>query len=179
MKNQNQWLKLILVSVVAFIMSIGFAFSAMAESGATLKVGFVDINKIMRDSVAAKNARAIYQKDFESKRATIKEKSDKVANMEKDLKGTKQDAPAWKDKRDKLAQEVKELKRLDSDLGEQLKKKDVELTQKIVTDLQQIIKKFSASEKYSIIWDKRTALVADDGLDVTDKIIKIYDAQKK
>jgi len=60
-----------------------------------------------------------------------------------------------------------------------LKKKDAELTQKILADIQQILQKFAASEKYSILLEKRAALVTDEGLDVTDKIIKIYDAQKK
>jgi outer membrane protein len=179
MKENNKWLRLSLMFVVALMVSVGWTIVAMAETGTPLKIGFVDMSKIMRDSVAAKNARAIYQKDFDSKKAIIKEKSDKVANMEKDLKNTKQDSPAWKDKREKLVQEIKELKRLGSDLDEQLKKKNDDLTQKIITDIQLILKKFAVSEKYSVIWDKRGALVTDEGLDVTDKIIKIYDAQKK
>ena len=179
MKQKRRWLESSLVLVVAVVGTMGFTTVAMAETGAPLKIGFVDINKIMSESAAAKNARAIFQKDLEAKKAIIKEKSDKVANMEKDLKNIKQDSPAWKDKREKLVQEFEELKRQGTDFDEQLKKKDAELTQKILADVQQILQKFAASEKYSIILEKRTALVTDEGLDVTDKIIKIYDAQKK
>jgi outer membrane protein len=150
----------------------------MAENP-SLKIGFVDIAKILTESKAGKNARTIYQKDFESKKAIVKEKGDKIANLEKDLKNTKQNSPAWKDKREKLAQEVKELKRLESDSNEQLKKKDAELTQKILVDIQQILKQFSKSENYSMIFEKKTALVVGESFDVTDKIIKLYDAQKK
>jgi len=84
-----------------------------------------------------------------------------------------------KEKREKLSQEFKEFKRLESDLNEQLKKKDAELTQKILVDLQQILKQFSKNEKYSMIFERKAALIIDDGIDVTDQIIKIYDAQKK
>ena len=178
MKGKNRWLALSVALIFTLLVSMSVANVVMAEN-TSLKIGFVDINKIMKESKAAKNARAIYQKDFESKKTIIKEKSDKVANLEKDLKNTKQDSPAWKEKREKLAEEFKELKRLESDSNEQLKKKDAELTQKILADLQQLLKQFSKSENYSIIFEKKAALVSIEGLDITDKIIKIYDAQKK
>lgn len=177
MKVKNRKVLLLLAFVFALLFSMSAAGVVMAENAP--KIGFVDLNKIMRDSKAAKNARAIYQKDFESKKAALKEKGDKVANLEKDLKNTKQNSPGFKEKREKLAQEFKEFKRLESDFNEQLKKKDAELTQKILVDVQQILKQFSKNEKYSIIFERKAALVVEDGFDVTDKIIKIYDAQKK
>ncbi|MFA5321856.1 MAG: OmpH family outer membrane protein [Smithella sp.] len=175
MKRKNRWLGLSLAFV--FMLSMSAAGVVMAESAP--KIGFVDINKIMRDSKAAKSARAVFQKDLESKKSTLKEKGDKIASLEKGLKNTKKDSPAWKEKREKLAQEFKDFKRLESDSNEQLKKKDAELTQKILVDVQQILKQFSKSEKYSIIFERKAALVVEDGFDVTDKIIKIYDTQKK
>jgi outer membrane protein len=177
MTIRNKWFALSLAFLFTVLFNVGAAH-VVAAADTTLKIGFVDINKIMKDSKAAKNARAAYQKDFESKKAIFKEKNDKVVNLENDLKNIKQDSPAWKDKREKLAQEVKELKRLKSDMDEQLKKKEVELTQKILTDIRQILQQFAKSENYSILFEKKAALVAVDGLDVTDKIIKIYDAKK-
>ena len=112
-----------LAFVFALLFVISSAGAALADA-VSAKIGFGDIAKIMRDSRAAQNARAVYQKDFESKKATLKAKGDRVSSLEKDLKNTKQDSPALKEKREKLAQEFKEFKRLESDLNEQLKKKD-------------------------------------------------------
>jgi Skp family chaperone for outer membrane proteins len=64
MKRGNNWFVLSLALVFALSVSMSFANVVMAEN-TSLKIGFVDINKIMRDSKAAKNARAIFQKDFE------------------------------------------------------------------------------------------------------------------
>jgi len=61
----------------------------------------------------------------------------------------------------------------------QLQKKNVDLMQKIFTDVQQVIKKVAADEKYTIVLDKRAALLVDDSIDLTDKVMKMYDAQKK
>lgn len=178
MKIKNKCLGLSLLFVVAFIFSIGFTTMGMAESGLSVKIGFVDMNRIMQESKAAKNAQSIFQKEIESKGAVIKEKNDKIANMDKELKKAKQDSPAWKEKRDKITKEINDFNRLRVEYDGQLRKKNDELTQKILADVQQIIKKIASSEKYTIILDKKTALLAEDGLDLTDKVIKIYDAQK-
>ena len=174
MKKNKKYLWLSLVFVTACIFSIGFTTIGMAESGSPIKIGFVDMNRVMTESKAAKNAQSIFKKEIESKGAIIKEKNDKIVNMDKELKKAKQDSPAWKEKRDKLTKEIDDFNKLRSEL----QKKNNELTQKILTDVQQIIKKIASSEKYTIILDKRTALLAEDGLDLTDKVIKIYDAQK-
>jgi outer membrane protein len=178
MQKKNRWLVWSWAVALAAFLGVSMAGTAMAAD-TNLKIGFVDIARIMRDSNAAKNARAIYQKDLESKKAILKEKNDKVAALEKDLKNTKQDSPAWKDKRDKLEQGVKELKRLQSDLNEELKKEDMEMTRKILTDVKNILKQVAKNENYSIIFEKKAALLTAEGLDITDKIIKLYDAQKK
>jgi outer membrane protein len=176
--QKKNWLVGLWAAALAAFLGISLAGTVTAAD-TNLKIGFVDIAKIMRDSKAAKNAREVYQKDLESKKAILKEKSDKVAALEKDLKNTKQDSPAWKNKRDKLEQSVKELKRLQNDLNEELKKEDMEMTQKILTDVQNILKQVAKNENYSIIFEKKAALLTAEGLDITDKIIKLYDAQKK
>lgn len=178
MKAKNKYLELSLVLVVAFIVSIGFASIGMAESVSPVKIGFVDTNKIMRDSKAAKKAREIFQKDLDAKKGIIKAKSDKVVNLDKELKNIKKDSPGWKEKNEKFVKEVNELRSLENNLNEELKKKDFELTKKIYEDVEKIMKKIAGSEKYSIIFDRKAALLIEDGSDLTDKVIKIYDAQK-
>ena len=178
MKINKKYLWLSLVFLTAFIFTIGYATMGMAESGSQ-KVGFVDMGKIMKESKAAKSALASLQKEIEAKRAIIKEKNDKIAGMDKEVKSLKQDSSAWKEKRDKLAKEVEDFNKTRVDYDGQLMKKNNELTQKIITEVQQVIKKVAASEKLTIILDKRSALLADDSLDITDKVIKMYDAQKK
>jgi outer membrane protein len=178
-KMKNRSFGLSFIFVLTLFVNMSLANLVMAESGTYLKIGFVDIDKIMRDSKAAKNAWEIYQKDFESKKAIIKEKSDQVANLDKDLNKTKQSSHKWKEKREKLDKEINELKSMGNDLDEELRKKDFELSRKILADVQQIINKIAGSEKYSIILDRKAGLVIENGSDLTDKVIKIYDAQEK
>ena len=132
-----------------------------------------------KESKAAKNARAIFNKDLDAKKAALKEKSEKVANLDKELKKLDQKSADWKDQRDKLAQEFKEMKNMEKETNAELNNKDIELTKKILADVQQILNDIVKSENYSFILDKKAVMAGKEGFDITDKVIKIYDAQKK
>ena len=67
---------------------------------------------------------------------------------------------------------------MDADMAEDLKKKDVELTQKILADIRKIVQSFSKSEKYTLILEKGAVVAADEAIDITDHIIKLFDARK-
>jgi outer membrane protein len=99
--------------------------------------------------------------------------------LDKELKGLDQKSSAWNEKRDKLAKEFKELKTMENEMNNELQKKDVDLTKKIFTDVQQILNKLVKSENYSLILDKKAVLAGKDGFEITDKVIKIYDSQSK
>lgn len=176
MKKNNKWFVVSLVFV--FVLIFGMSFVSFAAEPA-LKIGVVDINKIMKDSKAAKNAQAVFKKDLDAKKATLKTKSDKVAALDKELKGLDQKSNAWKEKRDNLAKEFKELRTMENEMNNELRKKDVELTKKILADVQQILNKLIKTENYSLILDKKSVLAGKEGFDITDKVIKAYDSQTK
>lgn len=179
MKEKNKYWKLSLMVIVAFIFSFGTVTMGMAQSSSPLKIGFVNMNKIMSESKAAQNAQSVIKKEIESKTAAVKEKENKLAAMEKELKALKQDSPAWKEKREKLIKDINEVNRLRGEYSNQIQKKNAELTQKILSDIQPIIKKVASSEKCTMVLDRRIAFMIEDDLDLTDKVIKAYDAQKK
>ncbi|MFZ3114586.1 MAG: OmpH family outer membrane protein [Syntrophales bacterium] len=151
------------------------------KKAADIKLGVIDTAKIMRDSKAAKSARAIFLKDVEAKRGILAAKEKEVRLLEGELKKpeTKLSPGERNSKNDNLAKEVKELKRLGSDLEEELKKKDVELTRKLIGEIRGIVNAFNKKENYSLIMDKSTVVASDDAIDITDKIMHIYDGKEK
>jgi len=148
---------------------------------ATVKIGLIDIQKIMRESKAAKNARDIFLKDRESKRALLMEKQEKAQVLQEELKksGGDMSVSDRKQKTDELEREVKELKRLRSDLEEELKKKDEGLALKLLKEIREVVQEFLKKEKYTVILEKKSVAAADDAIDITEQIIKLYDSQKK
>ena len=118
------------------IVSLLFVLPAMAAK--ELKVGIIDTQKVLREAKAAKSANETLQKDLDTKRATLATKGKEVQRLDEEVK--KATGADRQEKADKLAQLVKEYKRLDSDLGEDLKKKQQELTQKLINEIRQVLK---------------------------------------
>jgi len=148
---------------------------------AKVKIGLIDIQKIMRESKAAKNARDVFLKDRESKRALFREKQEKAQILQEELKKSGRDMSVSdrKQKADKLEREIKELRRLKSDLEEELKKKEEGLTRKLLKEVREVVQKFLKKEKYTVILEKKAVAASDDAIDITEQIIKLYDSQKK
>ena len=147
---------------------------------ADMKIAVIDTQKIMRESKAAEKARAVFLKDLKSKRDILNAKQKEVKEMEEELRADGKDMtpPVRKEKSESLAKELKELKRLRSDLEEELKKKDMELRRKILQEVLEIIKEYRKKEKYTIVLEKKSIVDSDDAIDITDKIIRLYDIVK-
>lgn len=155
------------------------AVSGGVSTAADAKIGLIDTQKIMRESNAAKKARDILSKDLEAKRAQYKGEEDQARKLEEELKRDSQNMTpaARQEKAEKLEKEIKELGRLKSDLEEDFRRKDAELARKIIGEIGEIVKEFTKKEKYTVILEKRYIVAADDAIDITDKIIRLYDAK--
>jgi outer membrane protein len=168
---------------IVFGIIMGLLLAAVPVMAATVpvKLGVIDTQKILRESKAAKAAQSVFMKELEAKRAVYQAKEKEIRLLEEELKSAdqKMTAETRNKKAEKLAQEVKELKRLGADMEEELKKKEVELTRSLLSEIGQIVRTFSKKEHYTVIFEKSSVIVADDAIDITDRIIKLYDAGKK
>jgi len=147
---------------------------------ADVKIGVIDIQRIMRESKAAQNARAVFLKEVSEKRNILNDKQKEVQTLEEELKNKGKDMAisVRKEKSDQLSQKVKEYNRLKSDLEEELKKKDAELTQTLLSEIRDVVSEYRKKEKYAIIQEKQTLVAYDEAIDITEKIIKLYDVVK-
>ena len=60
-----------------------------------------------------------------------------------------------------------------------MKKKDAELTRKLIGEVREIVTALSKKENYTLILEKSAVVTSDNAVDITDKIIQLYDGQKK
>lgn len=153
---------------------------AWSISAQSVRIGLIDTQKIMRESKAAKKAKELLMKDLEAKRAQYKGEEDQARKLEEELKkGAPSMTPAARqEKAEKLEKEIKELGRLKSDLEGDFRKKDAELARKILGEISEIVNELLKKEKFTVILEKRYVVAADDGIEITDKVIRLYDAVK-
>ncbi|MBM4278299.1 MAG: OmpH family outer membrane protein [Deltaproteobacteria bacterium] len=163
---------------IGILIALGWLGSVSASS---LKIGFVDIQKAVNECNAGKEAKKAIvkemdklQRQFADKQKelqTMKESLDKQAPMlNPDVRATKE-----KDFQNK----VREFQRWQEDSQNEVNQKRMEMEQNISIGLMKIIQKLGEDEGYTVIMELRSVLFATKTVDITDRVIKIYDTQKK
>lgn len=167
--------------LVLLLLCIPWVFvpAVTAAQAAPVRIGIIDVQKVIKDSKAAKDARAVFKKEQEKRQAAYAAREKEVVKLQEELRKLDASASAElrKTKTDKFNIEARELKRFKDDLEEELRRKEIELTAKVIQDLNRILAEFRKKEKLTVIIYKSSAAAYDEALDITDRIIKIYDSQ--
>lgn len=166
----------LIVSLIALLL---LAAPALAET----KIAYVDLQKALnlsKTGIEAKQQISVQVKKYEGE---FKAKQDELMKLKEELEKQAvllSDEAKAKKERD-FQQNVKELQRFQKDIKEELQQRDGELTKKILNELFEILQTIGKDGGYSMILEKNEGAViyADASVDLTDALIKAYDASKK
>jgi outer membrane protein len=167
-----------IVITVGILIVLGGLGSALANSP---KIGSVDIQKAVNECNAGKEAKKVIVKEVEKfqrqsadkqkELQTMKESLDKQAPMlNPDVRATKE--------RD-LQNRVREFQRWQEDTQNEVNQKRMEMERNISLGLMKVIQKLGADESYTLIIEEGSVPFVTKTIDVTDRVIKVFDAQKK
>ena len=167
-------------AVLAFLLTIALAAAAFGADG--LKIGSVDIQKVLLNSEAGKEAKeqlAGKGNKYEAEKNSREEELRKLkGELEKQSVVLSDDAR--KSKEQLFMQKRKELDRFLKDAQEDLQAKNDELTSRLVEEIVGVIREYGKKSGYSMIFVKNESMVyVDDKVDVTDDILKAFNSAKK
>jgi len=167
---------------LVFLLSL-LLFCASPLLAADIKIGYVDLQKALNNCEAGKSAKekiGTKVKDYEGQ-IDQKQKELKKMKEEIDKQGLllSDDTRAAKER--DYQQKLKDLQRFTKDIQEELQQKDADLTKQIIEGLTRVINEMGAKEGYAMILERTESAVlyADASADLTDKVIKSYDASSK
>jgi outer membrane protein len=161
-------LRRLLPAVALLVMLAPLAPSAAAET----KIGFVDRERILRESGAAKRAQAKLKKEFATREAEL----DKMEKQGRDLEATLQKESvtlpeAERSARERqLAQLTRDFKRMQRELREDQTLRSNEELVSLQERANKIINEIAEKEKFDLIVQE--AVFASSRIDITDKVIK-------
>ena len=165
--------------IIALLAVLLLATPALAE----LKIGTVDLQKALNTSKAGVAAKAEISEKVKKLEAEFKTKQDNLLKLKTELE--KQSLllsdSAKADKERDYQQEVKELQRFQKDAKDELQQRDAEHTKRIINELLGILQKIGKDGGYTLIIEKNQGglVYADMTVDLTDQLIKAYDAAQK
>ncbi|OPY90310.1 MAG: periplasmic chaperone [Syntrophus sp. PtaU1.Bin208] len=173
---------LILTMSLLFLLSLVCpSFAAQDGNAPSLKIAVVDLQKVMQTAKAAKDAQVAFDKELQAARDTLSAKGKEVQTLEEELKkqSAKLSAKKRKEKEEQIAKATRGLKRLDSDMGEEFRRKVSEINQKLIGEIREAVNEIRQEEKCSLVLEKSNLISYDQTLDITDRVIQRYDAKKK
>lgn len=166
-------------AVTLMALSIAAPTVARAEVPSIKKITVVDIQRVLNDTKAGQKAR----KELESSSKVKQEKLDKKrAKLEADagkLKSLSGEGLARA--QEQLQKESIELQSMLMTLEQELGDQHNKLLEKMYKNAQEIVTKIAKERSIDLVLvkDAMTIIYTKDGLDITDEIVKLYDAKYK
>ncbi|MGC4061777.1 MAG: OmpH family outer membrane protein [Aquabacterium sp.] len=161
-------MKSILKTLVASSLLLG----ALAAHGQELKIGFVNLDRVLRDAVPAKAAQTKLEAEFNRREKELSEAEQRLKNasdkFEKDAP-TLGEGERVRRQRD-LVDQDRELQRKRREFQEDLNQRKNEELSSVLDRANRVVKQIFDQEKFDLILQE--AVFASPRVDITDKVIK-------
>ena len=160
-------------SILIFVLAAGASWLTHAQE---LKIGYVNSERVLRESTPAKSALVRMEADF-SKRQ--KDLTDQAAKLKSAADKLEKDAPtlaeAERNRRQRdLVEQDRDLQRKQREFQEDLNQRRNEETAALVERANRVIKQIFDGEKYDLIL--QDVVFAGPRVDITEKVIKALNA---
>ena len=153
-------------------------FSSLADEQ---KIVYLNVDKIMQESIAGKSIKnqleKIYNKDLEKFKKNdeiLKKKEKKIIAQKKVISSEE-----YKKQVENLRSKVKALQKQRNNLIETVAKQRSKARNELLKNLNPIIKDYMKEKKIRMVVDKKSLLLADENLNITDDIINLLNKKIK
>lgn len=142
---------------------------------------FLDFKFILNESVAGKKAQDFLKNKLEKGAKSIQDKQKKLQDEENKLIQKKKiiSAEEYKKNVTELRSKVSALQKERNNLLETVSKQRLVARKELLSKLNPIIKNYMKEKNIRMVVDKKSLLLADDALDITDDIISLLNTKLK
>jgi outer membrane protein len=164
-------------TVAALLLIAG---SAYAYGG---KIAYFDIQTVMNKTTLGKKYQGIASGYYESRKKVLDTDADEIQKLQEDYnkqKQSKMNDPAQKEKEEILNRKIAEFEKIRAEFGNEISKKNEELTNEFNQHVFAVLKDIAKREKLSLVLNRtisiskvevQSVVYADEDLDITGKIV--------
>jgi outer membrane protein len=154
---------------------------SLSEAQERVKIGYIDIQRVIAESQAGKRARDRFQAQVKKAEGDILKERQDIERLKSDLD---KKGPLLKDdERRNLEADLQKrsvsLQRSMADYQQDLQVKNNEMMSDILKDLEKIVNEVGKAEKFTLILERSQILYSDQGIDITSKVIETYNSRAK
>lgn len=163
-----------IITLLVFVWSTG--------SLAADKIGFINLQDIMQNSEAGKKAADDFKKFYDKETQDIKNAEKELKKMKEDLEkqGSLMTQSSKNEKEAAYQKKMRDYQLLVNDTNEELKKRDQEMTQKLMPGIIKIVRSIAEKEKYTLVIDVATMPIPyySKESDFSNKVIEEFNKTK-
>jgi outer membrane protein len=153
-----------------------------AGFGADLKIGMVDIRKVLDTSMAGKATLAELKSSGEKMESEIQQKWSDIQELKKNLerKAMVMNPETREQTERDLNIKVTDVKFLEQKYSDDFKRQELQLVSHIKDEVLSIIDEIGKREGYTLILERKETgvLFAPTAMDLTDQVVREYDAKQ-
>lgn len=168
----------LIVLVCAATVLIVMPPKAHANPSGEMKFAFVDVQRALNDCRNGKNVKVEFRGRIEHLQERLQGEQAEVERLKKELeqKGTLMQPDQRQNLEDDYTKKLHEFQDDYKNSRDDLKQKDNEMTSEIVQDLALVVQQIGQKSGYSMVMEKGSLLWAIPSLDITDEVVRAYDA---
>ena len=159
-------------SIFKTLLASGLLLGALAAHGQEIKVGFVNLDRVLRDATPAKAAQTKLEAEFNKREKDLVEAEQRLKSasdkFERDASTLGETERARRQR--ELVDQDRELQRKRREFQEDLNQRKNEELSSVLERANKVVKQIFDQEKFDLILQE--AVFASNRVDITDKVIK-------
>jgi outer membrane protein len=162
--------------IVGLVMLLSMAVAATAR--ADVKLAYVDIQRALNDCRNGKAAKAEFRGRLERVQQQLQGEQSEVQQLKDELekKGSLMQPDQRQSLEERYSRKLRDFQDDYKSTRDSLQEKDNEITGAIVRDLATIVREIGQKNGYTMVMEKGNLLWATPATDITDDVIRNYDA---
>ena len=168
----------LLIVFLGLILSMALVMPARVQAeGGALTIGYIDLAKIFDQYEKTKDSDKNLETEWQDKQTEIKALREDITRLKDELELLSESAKGKK--QEIIDSKIKELQDFTKEIQDELTSERNEIVRQILKDIDTVINQYGESNGYDLILNERVLLYHSEGLDLTDKIVKILNDNYK
>jgi len=173
-EQRRKRMKRVCCIVTMVLLLCGFNLAQAADN---LKIGCVDLQRVIETSDIGKKLKVEIQQEIEKAKQKLTEKDQELKKLREmlDRQSFAMNEDVKQEKLKEFQTKARELERLTTDSEDDLKQRFTVKQQRLIQDVMDVVKQYGKEKGYSIILEKGlTVIYAIDSFDVTDEVVQVF-----
>ena len=149
-------------------LSVALLFTGVAN--AEIKIGVIDVMSVLQQMPQRETVGKALDKEFEARAKTLQQEEKKANEAAARLK--KDGLTLSSSEKTKLNKTISDFENKAKAFSNDYRKRETEEASKLLTKIQEAVKKIVEEEKYDLILKAEATLSASDAVDITNKVLE-------